>query len=109
MKRTVEVKYGITLHTKPMIKVNELTTGGKTSNLAKHWSLAHPDLFRESEINGLVSSSYIHNCKFYSQLFACLKAFRLNVSFNGGQTSAFSEPIHLKRAHGKACLTAPDN
>ncbi len=29
MKRTVEVKYGITLHTKQMIKVNELTTEGK--------------------------------------------------------------------------------
>ncbi len=46
MKRTVEVKYGITLHTKQMIKVNELTTGGDTSNLAKHLSLAHPDLYR---------------------------------------------------------------
>ncbi len=49
MKRTVEVNYGITLHSKQMIKVNELTTGGKTSNLAKHLSLAHPDLFRELE------------------------------------------------------------
>ncbi len=49
MKRTVEVKYGITLYTKHMIKVNELTTGGKTSNLAKHLSLAHPDFFRELE------------------------------------------------------------
>ncbi len=38
MKRTVEVKYGITLHTKQMIKVNELPTGGNTSNLAKHLS-----------------------------------------------------------------------
>jgi len=33
MKRTVEVKYGITLHTKQMIKVNELTSGGKISNI----------------------------------------------------------------------------
>ncbi len=41
------MKYGITFHTKQMIKVNELNTGGKTSNLAKHLSLAHPDLFRE--------------------------------------------------------------
>ncbi len=61
MKRTVEVKYGITLHTKQMIKVNELTTLGKTSNLAnvKHLSLAHPDLFRELtfEIDRLVSAS----------------------------------------------------
>ncbi len=59
MKRTVEVKYGITLHTKQMIKVNELTTGGKTSNLSKHLSLAHPDLFRELtlEIDRLVSAS----------------------------------------------------
>ncbi len=59
MKRTVEVKYGITLHTKQMIKVNKMTTGGKTSNLAKvkHWSLAHPDLFRELEIDRLVSAS----------------------------------------------------
>ncbi len=57
MKRTVEVKCGITLHTKQMIKVNELTTGGKTSNLAKHLSLAHPDLFRESEIDRLVRAS----------------------------------------------------
>ncbi len=59
MKRTVEVKYGITLHTNQMIKVNELTTGGKTSNLAKHLSLAHPDLFRELtlEIDRLVSAS----------------------------------------------------
>ncbi len=58
MKRTVEVKYGITLHTRQMIKVNELTTGGNTSNLAKHWSLAHPDLFRELtlEIDRLVSA-----------------------------------------------------
>ncbi len=56
MKRTVEVKYGIALHTKQMIKVNELTTRGKTSNLAKHLSLAHPDLFRELtlEIDRLV-------------------------------------------------------
>ncbi len=59
MKRTVEVKYGITLQTKQMIKVNELTTGGKTSNLAKHLSLAHPDLFRELtlEIDSLVTAS----------------------------------------------------
>ncbi len=58
MKRTVDVKYGITLHTKQMIKVNELTTGGNTSNLAKHLSLAHPDLFRELtlEIDRLVSA-----------------------------------------------------
>ncbi len=56
------------LHTKQTIKVNELTTGGKTSNLAKHLSLAHPDLFRELEIDRLVSASYIHNFKFYSQL-----------------------------------------
>ncbi len=49
IKRTVEVKYGITLHTKQMIKMNELTTGGKTSNLTKHLSLAPPDLFRELE------------------------------------------------------------
>ncbi len=50
------MKYGITLHTKQMIKVNEQTTGGKTSNLAnvKHLSLAHPDLFRELEIDRLV-------------------------------------------------------
>ncbi len=40
------MKYGITFHTKQMIKVNELTTGGKTSNLAKHLSLAQTD-FRE--------------------------------------------------------------
>ncbi len=57
MKRTVEVKYGITLHSKQMIKVNELTTGGKTSNLAKHLSLAHPHLFRELEIDRLVNAS----------------------------------------------------
>ncbi len=58
MKRTVEVKYGITLYTKHMIKVNELTTGGKTSNLAKHLSLAHPDFFpRIREIDRLVSAS----------------------------------------------------
>ncbi len=57
MKKTVEVKYGITLHPKQMIKVNELTTRGKTSNLAKHLSLAYPDLFRELEIEKLVSAS----------------------------------------------------
>ncbi len=59
MKRTVEVKYGSTLHTKQTKKVNELTTGGKTSNLAKHLSLVHPDLFRELtlEIDRLVSAS----------------------------------------------------
>ncbi len=57
MKITVVVEYGITLHTKQMIKVNELTTGGKTSNLAKHLSLAHPDIFRELEIDKLVSAS----------------------------------------------------
>ncbi len=51
------MKYGLTLHTKQMIKVNELTTGGKTSNLAKHLSLAHPDLFRELEIDKLVRAS----------------------------------------------------
>ncbi len=64
------MKYGITLSTKQMIKVNELTTGGKTSNLAKQFSLVHPDLSRELEIDRLVSASYIHNCKFYSQLFS---------------------------------------
>ncbi len=54
MKRTVEVKYGITLQTKQMIKVNELTTGGHL-----HLSLAHPDLFRELklEIDSLVTAS----------------------------------------------------
>ncbi len=57
MKRTVEVKYGITLHTKQMIKVNKLTTGGKTSNLAKHLLLAHPDIFRKLEIDRLVRAS----------------------------------------------------
>ncbi len=59
MKRTVEVKCGITLHTKQMINVNELTTGGNTSNLAnvKHLPFAHPDLFRELEIDRLVSAS----------------------------------------------------
>ncbi len=59
MKRTVEVKYGITLHTKQMIKMKELTAGGKTSSMAKHLSLAHPDLFRKLtlEIDRLVSAS----------------------------------------------------
>ncbi len=51
------MKYGITLSTKQMIKVNELTTGGKTSNLAKQFSLVHPDLSRELEIDRLVSAS----------------------------------------------------
>ncbi len=51
------MKYGITFHTKQMIKVNELTPGGKTSNLAKHLSLAHPKLFRELEIDRLVHHS----------------------------------------------------
>ncbi len=50
MKRTAEVKYGITFHTKQMIKENELTTGGKTSNLAKHLLLAHPDLFPKTNV-----------------------------------------------------------
>ncbi len=58
-------------HTKQMIKVNELTTGGKTSNLAKHLSLAHPDLFRELK-DRQVSKCIIHkfrlNFNFYSQL-----------------------------------------
>ncbi len=57
MKRIVEVKYGIHFHRKQMIKVNELTTGGKTSNLVKHLSLAHPDILRELEIDRLVSAS----------------------------------------------------
>ncbi len=57
MKRIVEVKYGIHFHTKQMIKVNELTTGGETSNLAKHLSLAYPDILRELEIDRLVSAS----------------------------------------------------
>ncbi len=65
------MKYGITFHTKQMIKVNELTTGGKTSNLAKHLSLAHPDLFRELK-DRQVSKCIIHkfrlNFSFYSQL-----------------------------------------
>ncbi len=46
---------------------------------------------------------FIHN------FLRVLKAFRLNVSFNGGQTCTFSEPVHLKSVHGKACLTTPDN
>ncbi len=63
------MKYGITFLTKHMLKVNELTTGGKTSNLAKHFSLAHPDLFRElrdrqvstSFINSDLILTFIHN------------------------------------------------
>ncbi len=41
-----------------IIIINKLTRGGKTSNLAKHLSLAHPDLFRELtlEIDRLVSA-----------------------------------------------------
>ncbi len=65
------MKHGIIIHTKQMIKVNELTTGGKTSNLAKHLSLAHPDLFRELK-DRQVSKCIIHkfrlNFNFYSQL-----------------------------------------
>ncbi len=64
------MKYGITMHTKQMTKVNELTvckrcykscvfaTGGNTSNLFKHLSLAHPDLYRELR-DGQVSASFI--------------------------------------------------
>ncbi len=64
------MKYGITFHTKQMIKVNKLTTGGKTSNLAKYVSLAHPDLFRELQYRQ-VSKCIIHIFRlifyFYSQ------------------------------------------
>ncbi len=64
-----------------MIKVNELTRGGKTSNLAKHLSLAHPDFFRELtlEIDRLVT--YVHNkfiiVSFIHNFFACFKGFPL--------------------------------
>ncbi len=65
------MKYGITLHKKQMIKVNELISGGKTSNPAEHLSLAHPDLFRELK-DRQVSKCIIHkfrlNVNFYSQL-----------------------------------------
>ncbi len=54
------MKYGITFLTKQMIKVNELTTGGKTSNLAKQLSLAHPDLSRELR-DRQVSTSFINS------------------------------------------------
>ncbi len=67
IKKTVEVKYGITLHTKQMTKVAVckrcykscvFATGGNTSNLFKHLSLAHPDLYRELR-DGQVSASFI--------------------------------------------------
>ncbi len=68
------MKYGITLHTKQMTKVNELrllhlyasvainhvATGGNTSNIFKHLSLAHPDLFRELR-DRQVSASFINS------------------------------------------------
>ncbi len=68
------MNYGITLHTKQMTKVNELrllhlrkrcykscvATGGNTSNLFKHLSLAYPDLFREL-IDQQVSASFINS------------------------------------------------
>ncbi len=64
------MKYGITFHTK-QIKVNKLTTGGKTPKLAKHLSLAHTDLFRELK-DWQVSKCIIHkfrlNLNFLSQL-----------------------------------------
>ncbi len=68
------MKYGVTLDTKQMTKVNELTllhlyasvaiglnhvaTG--TSNLFKHLSLTHPDLFRELR-DRQVSASFINS------------------------------------------------
>ncbi len=65
------MKYGISFHTKQMIKLNELTTGGKTSNFAKHLSLAHPDLFGELK-DRQDSKCIIHkfrlNFNFYSRL-----------------------------------------
>ncbi len=81
------MKYGITLHTKQMIKVNELTRGGNTSNLAKHLSLAHPDFFRELtlEIDGLVT--YVHHkfiiVSFIHNLFACFKVFPVKCFIGG--------------------------
>ncbi len=45
---------------------------------------------------------------FIHKFFACFKGFLLKCLI-GGQTCAFSEPVHLKSAHGKDCLTAPDN
>ncbi len=65
------MKYCITLRTKQMIKVNELTTGGKTSHLAKQLSLAHPDLFRElrdRQVSKYIIHKFRRNLNFYSQL-----------------------------------------
>ncbi len=74
-QRTVEVKYGITLDTKQMTKVKELRLlhllckrcyrdksccHRNTSNLFKHLSLAHPDLFRELR-DRQVSASFINS------------------------------------------------
>ncbi len=70
------MKYGISLHRKQKTKVNELTLvhlyasvaiglkhvpiEGNTSNLFKHLSLAHPDLFRELR-DRQVSASFINS------------------------------------------------
>ncbi len=73
-QRTVEVKYGITLDTKQMTKLKELRLlhlyasvaidksccHRNTSNLFKHLSLAHPDLFRELR-DRQVSASFINS------------------------------------------------
>ncbi len=63
------VKYGISLDTKQMIKVKELTLlqpyasadiNHVLPNLFKHLSLAHPDLFRELG-DPQVSASFINS------------------------------------------------
>ncbi len=71
-KRTVEVKYGITLHTKQTIKVNEVTLLHLYASVAvnhvlpqeathkillMYLSLAHPDPFRELRARQVSASS----------------------------------------------------
>ncbi len=68
-----------------------------------------PHPFSVNSVLELLSrdTALIRNHK--SSLFACFKAFPLNVLFMRWSTCAFSEPVHLKSTHGKVCLTPPDN
>ncbi len=55
----------------------------------------------------LWDTALIRNHK--STLFACFKAIPVKRFIHAALTCAFSDPVHLKSEHEKACLTAPDN
>ncbi len=79
-KRTVDVKYDITLNTKQMTKDcyrPKSCCHRNTSNLFKHLSLAHPDLFRELGDRQFIFHKFRFNLNFFFQLITTYRYSKL--------------------------------